>query len=273
MSAYAPLPLVREMLRRQRWLGGFALLCLVVGVLAVIAGWLDTRTIDGVSVWLKPLKFALSIGVFAATAAWFFGYVQPQRRHAWLMRITVAVLIVSAGFELFWITWQGAHGLRSHFNFDTPFYALMYALMGVGAVSLVATTLPLAWEIARRPAPGLDPAYVFAVVVGLVLTFALGGALGGTISANTSSVIGEYASAIPLFAWNQAGGDLRVAHFLGIHAQQAMPFAALALGALGWRSRLAVAGVAALYTALTLWLWMAARAGQPLVPGAATPLG
>ena len=223
------------------------------------------RTIGGVSVWLKPTKFFLSIAVFSGTAAWFFGYVRPEHRKGWLLRITVGVLLLTAGYELFWITWQGAHGLRSHFNFDTPVYALMYALMGVGAVLLVATTLPLAWAIAHRPAQGIDPGYRLAVVLGLFLTFALGGSLGGSISASGGSPVGAYASSIPLFAWNQAGGDLRVAHFLGIHAEQALPLLAVALYKVGWRGKAPAVVIALGWTALTLGLWTSARAGQPLI--------
>ena len=235
-----------------------------------VGQFVDDRMLGDVSVWLKPTKFFLSIGVFSATVAWFFGYVRSGRRGSVLMISTISVLLITAGFELFWVTWQGAHGLMSHFNFDTQLYTGMYSLMGVAATLLVATTLPLAWEIGRRPVDGLDPAYRTAVVLGLVLTFFLGGFLGGSISAHGSSAIGEYASDLPLFAWNRLGGDLRVAHFLGMHAQQTLPILAIALAAIrAPKRRLLVVLVALIYAALTLGLWVAARAGQPLLPAGA----
>ncbi len=266
MATFAPSAFVREMLRRQACLGGYALLCLAGALVTSICLLLDDRMIDGVSVWLKPTKFFLSIAVFSGTMAWFFGHVRPQRRSSVLMRLTVAVLLLTASYELFWITWQGAHGLHSHFNFDTPLYALMYSLMGVGAVSLAGTTLPLAWEIGRRPAEGLDPAYRLAVILGLVITFALGGSFGGYISASGGSAVGEYASNMPLFAWNRVGGDLRVPHFFGMHALQATPLLAIALASLGWRGKRAALTGSAVYVALTLGLWFAARSGLPFVP-------
>lgn len=248
------------MLRRQRWLGGFALLCLAGAIITFALQLTDERLIEGVSVWLKPTKFFLSVGVFAGTAAWFFGHIRPQRRKSAMMKITVAVLLVSGAFEIFWITWQGAHGLKSHFNFDTEIYALMYALMGVGAVLLVSTTLPLAWEIGRRPAEGLDKAYQLAVVLGLTLTFFLGGFLGGYISESGGSPVGEYASNMPLFRWNTVGGDLRVAHFLGMHAEQVLPLLAwLFVTQKRW-----VWLIFVVYGGLTLTLWATARAGMPL---------
>ncbi|MGF1550087.1 MAG: hypothetical protein ACFBQW_06090 [Sphingomonadaceae bacterium] len=261
---HAPGRFAAELFARHRLLASYAALCLLGALATSIAMLVDPRTILGVSVWLKPTKFFLSIAVFAGTAAWFFGYVRSDRRRSWLLRITVAILLLAASFELFWITFQGARGLASHFNFDTPFYATMYSLMGVGAVLLVSTTLPLAWEIARRPAPGLDPAYRLAVVLGLVMTFGLGGSLGGYISASGGAAVGAHASVIPLFAWNQAGGDLRVAHFFGIHAQQALPLFAAALAAMRAPARLPLVLLAALaWAALTLGTWAQAVAGRP----------
>lgn len=261
MTFRGPQLFFRELLSRQRWLGCFALICLFGALVTLILQLVDERLIGGVSVWLKPTKFFLSISVFAGTAAWFFGHMRPERRNSWLMIVTIAALLLTAGFELVWITWQGAHGLKSHFNFDSAFYSIMYALMGVAATLLVATTLPIAWEIGRRPIAGLDKTYQLAVILGLVCTFLLGGFLGGYISMSGGSPVGEYSSEMPLFRWNSLGGDLRVAHFLGMHAEQILPlFAWLFL-----KKRLWVIISAAAYAAMTLWLWSGARAGIPLM--------
>lgn len=260
MTGYGPRTFTRELLQRHRVLGGFALICLAGAAMTLVLQLLDDRMIGDVSVWLKPTKFLLSIGVFAGTAAWFFGYIRPERRNSALMILTVGVLLVTALFELVWITWQGAHGLKSHFNFDSEFYGGMYALMGVAATLLVGTTLPMAWEIGRRPVAGLNKAYQLAVILGLVLTFFLGGFLGGYISMSGGSPVGEYASHIPLFKWNNLGGDLRIAHFLGLHAEQFLPL----LAWLFLKRRLWVILAAIAYAAITLTLWSTARAGVPL---------
>ena len=178
-------------------------------------------------------------------------------------------LIASGTFELAWISWQAAHGLESHFNTSTPFYAGMYALMGIGATILVGTTLPLAWEIGRRPAPHLNSDFVAAVVIGLLLTFLLGGILGGYMSSQHGHSVGLEGGRIPFFGWNRSGGDLRIAHFLGIHAEQAIPIlsALLAEAGLGLRTRRAalIAGATG-YAALTLAIFAQAVAGQALFP-------
>jgi hypothetical protein len=103
----------------------------------------------------------------------------------------------------------------------------MYELMWVGALLLTATTLPLAWEIARRPAPGLPGSYVASVTIGLLLCFVLGAGICGYMAQGTGHSVGAVGGHLTLFGWNRASGDLRIAHFLGIHAQQAIPILGL----------------------------------------------
>jgi hypothetical protein len=255
---------------RQGTLALYGMITIALSLVALMLQVVDPRVLEsGVSVWVKPAKFFSSVGIFALTAAWFFGYVQPERRNSRLMRATVGVLILSGTFELMWINWQAAQGLESHFNNDTLLYGVMYSLMGLFAVLLIGTTLPLAWEIARRPARGLSGDFVGAVVTGLLLTFLLGGILGGYMSAQAGHSVGLEGGRTFLFGWNRSGGDLRVAHFLGIHAEQAIPiFAAMVAEAgLGQRARWAALIVgAAAYAAMTLAIFAQAVAGQPLFP-------
>ena len=261
-------PLVAELFGRQRTLAGYGLLLLLLCGLALVLEALDPRTLaSGVGVWVKPAKFFASVGIFALTLAWFAGYVRPERRGAWPVRAAVALVLVAGTLELAWIGWQGANGLESHFNFDTAFYRTMFNLMGLFAVLLVGSTLPLAWEIARRPAAGLAGDFVAAVVIGLVLAFLLGGSLGGAIAANGGHGVGREAGGLPVFGWNRAGGDLRIAHFVGIHAMQAIPIAAALAAGLAARLRwLAVLSASLLYVMLAFALYAQAAAGRPLLP-------
>jgi hypothetical protein len=145
----------------------------------------------------------------------------------------------------------------------------MFNLMGVFAILLIGTSLPLAWEIARRPATGLSGDYVGAVVIGLVLAFALGGSFGGAIAANGSHSVGAEAAAVPLFGWNRGGGDLRIAHFIGVHAAQALPILAALAAAVGLTARARWAAVLAtslIWTGLAFALYFQAAAGRPLIP-------
>jgi len=262
--------IIAELFVRQGTLALYGIALILLSLVAIMLQVIDPRLLDsGVNVWVKPAKFLSSVGIFAVTAAWFFGYVRPERRRSPLMRFTVALLTFAGSFELVWISWQGAHGLESHFNVSTQFYAAMYVAMGVGAVLLVATTLPLAWEIGRRPAEGLSRDYVAAVVIGLLLTFMLGGVLGGYMSSQHGHSVGLEGGRTFLFGWNRSGGDLRIAHFLGIHAEQAIPIlgALTAEAGLGKGARwVALIGGAVAYAALTLAIFAQAVAGRPLFP-------
>jgi hypothetical protein len=269
LHATAPRPqLLRAFTDRHRTLALYGLATLALGVAAMTLQVIDPRTLaSGVGIWVKPAKFFVSVGVFALTAAWFFGYIRPERRRSPAMRATAATLIATGTFELAYICWQAAQGLESHFNVDTPFHAVMYASMGIAAVLLVGTTLPLAWEIARRPAEGLQRSFVAAVVIGLVLTFLLGGGLGGYMSSQLGHSVGAQGGQVPLFGWNRLGGDLRVAHFLGIHAEQALPILAVLIAGAAARTRwlVLVAGTVA-YSAVTLAVFAQAVAGRALIP-------
>lgn len=262
--------ILAELIVRQGTLALYGIAMLVFSIIAVSLQAIDPRVLEsGVSVWVKPAKFFSSVGIFAVTAAWFFGYVRPERRRSPLMRATASMLIAAGTFELAWISWQAAHGLESHFNFDTSFYIMMYQLMGVGALLLVGTTLPLAWEIARRPVQGLRPELIAAVVIGLLLTFLLGGILGGYMSSQAGHSVGSEGGRAFLFGWNRSGGDLRIAHFLGIHAEQAIPILAglAAEAGLAKRARwVALIAGTAVYAALTLAAFVQAVAGRPLLP-------
>lgn len=268
LSERPSLGILAEPFRRHRTLAifGIALLVLTPPVLMMMA--VDPRLLPtGVSPWLKPAKFLLSIGLFALTAAWFFGHVRPERRDKPLLRWTVRAFILSASFELFWIVWQAAHGVDSHFNHSSPLSSTMFNLMGLFALVLTATTLPLAWEIARRPVEGLPGDYRAAVVAGLALTWLLGTGAGIVIAYNGGHSVGAEGLGVPVFGWNRVGGDLRVAHFLGIHAEQLIPAGAALIGgfALSVRRRLIAAGVVG-YVALTLAVFAQALAGRPLIP-------
>lgn len=262
---FAPLA---ELIARQRTLALYGLALLMLALVGAVLQTVDPRVLaSGVNVWVKPVKFLVSVGVFALTAAWFFGYIRPERRGALLPRMVVVMLIGAGSLELLWIGWQAGNGLESHFNNDTPFYNMMYSLMGLFAVILIGSTLPLAWEIARRPAAGTRSDFIAAVVIGLILTFLLGGGLGGYMSAQPGHSVGATGGHVPLFGWNRSGGDLRVAHFLGIHVQQAIPLLAALIA--GWRRGrrwTALALGTFVYVALTLAVFAQAVAGRPLLP-------
>ena len=76
--------------------------------------------------------------------------------------------------------------------------------------------------------PRLDRAYLFAVRAGLTL-FLLGLLPAVLMSGLGSHSTGEsgVGGQMPLVHWQWRGNDLRIAHFIGIHAIQVLPIAGL----------------------------------------------
>jgi hypothetical protein len=251
---------------------GMAMLLMAAMMLAL--AWLDPRLFQGVSTWAKPLKFQLSTGVYVLTLAWFMAWLPADKRQSRLGRYVVWSAVGAGIFEVVYITWQGAFGLASHFNYAPGFYSTMYTLMGVGAVILTTASLALAVLIARSPGYALPPAIKQAVVLGLVLTFVLGTGFGSYLGAQrTGHWVGGAltdAGGLPLLNWSRTGGDLRVAHFFGIHAMHFVPaIAALAAAArLSGAKQVASAWlVAAVFSVLTVWTFVQAAQGKPFLPG------
>jgi hypothetical protein len=81
---------------------------------------------------------------------------------------------------------------------------------------------------------------------------------------------------LPLVGWSTTGGDLRIAHFVGMHALQGLPLLAAALGALGRFDELTrmriVQVAAAAWTGLVVLLTGQALRAQPLLAPDATTL-
>jgi hypothetical protein len=75
---------------------------------------------------------------------------------------------------------------------------------------------------------------------------------------------------LPVLNWSTQGGDLRIVHFLGLHALQVLPLVGWLLarleGRLGRRgSRAAFVLLVAGYALATLGTYLQALAGVPLV--------
>ena len=210
----------RELSAREPRLAAYGALLLGLLLPMALAWAIDDRMVQGANVWIKPMKFALSIAVFAFTTGWFVGHLPASRRRGHAVDLIVWLLIASGTFELAYITLQAGLGEASHYNVGDPFHFAMYALMGIGATLLTATQPMLAWQLYRHGDAGRPAAYRQAVIIGLVLTFVLGAGVGGLLGGMEPPRTGPRLS---LLGWALQGGDLRPAHFLGIHAAQLLP--------------------------------------------------
>ena len=98
----------------------------------------DVRTIDGSqSVWLKPLKFELSLALHAATLALVLGGLSQGARTGSSMTIVAIVFVAACAIEMSYIIGQPARAEHSHFNVTTPFARFMWSVMAIAAVVII----------------------------------------------------------------------------------------------------------------------------------------
>ena len=248
---------------------GLAVLSLMVPTAFALA--LDPRTLNDIPIWIKPLKFQASVGVYLLTLSWLLAALPEGVRRGRVVAVLVGVAIAASTFEIAYITFQAARGLASHYNVGDPFHGAMYTIMGIGAVTLTAISPAVAALLWRDRPARWSTAFWLSVLLGLVLTFVLGVGAGAVLSAGDGHWIGGVrsdAGGVLVVGWSRTGGDLRTAHFLGMHAMHVLPVVGLIAGRLlrPWQAISGVVVAASAYTAGTgLVFWLALR-GIPLFP-------
>lgn len=259
--------LVAEVRRRAPLLFGAAAAHLLIIPPMLLAAALDERLVTGVNPWVKPLKFAVAGAVYLVTLAWLFRDLPAgERAKGWVARIVALSMLT----EITLIVMQAARGTSSHFNNGTPLDSAVFGVMGVMIVVNTVAVAYVAWRYWRAGA-GLPAAYLWGVRLGLVL-FILAGLEGFVMARQLAHSVGvaDGGPGLPLVNWSTRGGDLRVAHFVGMHSLQVLPLVGhlLSQGADAGRVRrpaLWVWAVAALYGALALFVFAQALAGRPLL--------
>lgn len=256
-----------ELHRRDPLLFWAGLLGFVGLVVTPLLASLDARTLLGVSVWLKPAKFAFSIGLYLWTLAWLRPLL-PAKPLRWAR----PVVVVTMAIELICIFGQAARGVGSHFNDSAPFDASVFAVMGV-AIGLNSIALGALAIVAWRVPPGPAPALMWSLRLGLMIVV-LASFEGAVMIGIGSHSIGvpDGGPGLPFANWSTRGGDLRVAHFLGLHALQGLPLLGHLLDR--WagtdtdrqvRAVRVVQGLAFVWLAVSVLLLTLALLGRPLV--------
>ncbi len=227
------------------------LVCLTTMTLSFLGLFIDPRLTEilNTPTWTKTFKFSISFAVYAASLLWVLPFLEPRlQRNA-----GIAVSIVSnAGLiEVILIAIQGFRAVPMHFNETTPFNTLLWQIMtvsiGVLLFSYIAFMV-IAWRGIKT-----NPVLAWGIRLGLAVTLIgllQGGVMTGPNSmqiqamdaGQTLSMVGAHTvgnssltpdngPGLPLLGWNTTTGDLRIGHFIGLHALQLLPFLAI------WLSR------------------------------------
>lgn len=205
-------------------LTGFAFIVLLL--ILTFVSFFDSTQILGINRWIKPMKFASSIAIFAWTAAIYLYFLRGYEKSS--RRISAVVIATMVG-EMVLIIMQTARGTTSHFNHTTPFNDAVFGAMGL---MIAINTLAIIYltYLYFRARFDLPKAVVWGMRLGLIL-FLLASFEGGYMSAQIGHAVGvaDGGAGLPVVNWSTTGGDLRIAHFVGMHALQAIPLFALML--------------------------------------------
>jgi hypothetical protein len=264
---------------------------------SAVAVFTDDRLLLGEPVWAKPMKFGVAMGIYSLTLAWLLTRLVKGRRFGWWVG---TVFALAGALDVGAVAWAAAHGTFSHFNQDTDDVArTVQTVFSFGIMPLILATLVIAILLLIQRTG--DRALTRALRAGLGLAFAsmavalwLSGSAGSTPRTETDanghvvSMVGAHGIGDPdghgmfLTNWSTTGGDLRVPHFVGLHAIQILLAATALLNLLAtrrpWlraervRARLVgtvALGYAGVFAVLT---WQAHRGQSVLHPDAPTLL-
>ena len=236
----------------------------LVAVLVVLLAT-DSRTILGINAWIKPIKFSTSIAIYAWTLAWYLRYLTGSARAVRIVSWGVAVTMFT---EIALITMQAARGKTSHFNASSAFNGAVFGIMGV---MIALNTVLVVWVLVLflRNRPEIADSYLWGIRLGLLL-FLVAGVEGGMMVAHNGHTVGapDGGPGLPFVNWSTQHGDLRVMHFVGMHALQVLPLIGWLLSRGEGARRTQVAYTIAcggVYLALMYYLGWMAFEGHPLL--------
>ncbi len=257
------------------------LLMLPALAIAVAGLLIDPRIITGAPVWLKPAKFAISIAIYVFTLAWAFTLIPGWRKTRRFVGWATAIAMV---LEFAIIALQAYRGTSSHFNFSTPLNGVLFVIMGVAIVAqtFISIAVAVAFWRQRFEDPAMGWALRFGMTITIVgalsagfMTHPTAAQLDGVHAGQGMPVMGAHTvgapdggPGIPGTGWSTEHGDLRVPHFIGLHALQILPLIAFVMRRrrLGsdTRVRLTLTAAGSYFTLVVLLLIQALR-GQPIL--------
>jgi len=253
---------------------GWALLA-AVPLFAALAALFSATAVPGtaatVNPWIKPIKFSLSFSTYASTISVLLLTLKIPRWPLNLVRRTIAVSVALEIFSLGMQAWRSAYPHTGSALLDGPLSQLTNSMV-------MANTAIVCWMLVlyfanRVRTDKVDRPTVSAVRYSIVI-FLAGNAIGGYMLARGSHTVGaadNSAPGLPFVNWSTIAGDLRIAHFIAIHAIQIVPLFAYVLSqmapvpAVRYR-KFAVAALSLLVGGTVGATFVQAAMGRPLIP-------
>ena len=218
--------------------------------------------------WIKPVKFAISFASFLWTAATLLLWLTLSPAMLRIIRCTLSISVAVEMTSLTIQAWRSAH-----FSIAGRIDALATMATNGAIFGVTAATVWLLYMYcgnrARIHVP--DRSFITAVRLGLAI-FLAGNAIGGYMLARGAHTVGalDNGPSLPFLKWSTVAGDLRIAHFIALHAIQVLPLLAYLFlqmePQLHFRTRQRAVWAAALLLMLVVGgTFIQAAMGQPLI--------
>ncbi len=230
----------------------------VMAVVCFILVYVTNIQVLGISAFIKPMKFYISSVIYTFTMAWILHYLNDSK----LVTAFSWTLVVTLTFENIYISYKAFIGQQSHFNIATSFNSAMFSLMAVAITIITLFTAYIAVVFFTKDFPALSNSYVWGIRLGLVL-FVVFAFEGFVMGAKLSHTVGapDGGAGLPVTNWSKQNGDLRIAHFLGMHALQILPL----IGYYLTNNAKITISMGVLYFLLTTAILIQALNGKPLI--------
>ena len=247
----------RELKQRNSLLYWFGWYNFAMAIACLVLMQFDDMQILGINRWIKPMKFFLSVGIMVWTMGWIMYYLQYKRA----VRTCSWLIVISMFIENFIITLQSARGERSHFNVHVPLNAMFFSIMGIFILLFTFTAIYIAILFFRQKQFSIPLPYLWGIRLGL-LVFIFFTSEGGMMVAKLAHTIGgpDGGPGLPLVNWSTRYGDLRIAHFFGMHSLQILPL----FGYYVAKNKNHTILFSTIYFAFVMFLFVQALAGVPV---------
>lgn len=249
--------IIAELKQRNKLLYWFGWFNVIAGLICLWGMPFDSTQLLGVNRWLKPMKFYFSVGIMSWTMGWIMYHLTNTRKVKTFSLLIVFTMALENGL----IVLQAIRKTTSHFNISSIFNAVIFQVMGITIFIFTITCLLITIAFFIQKSFQIPNAYLWGIRLGLVL-FIISSIIGGMMISHFGHTVGaaDGTEGIAIVNWSKNYGDLRVAHFVGLHALQVLPLA-------GWyiaKNQQQLFMIAAVYFGLFMFLLIQALKGIPV---------
>jgi len=216
---------ILEMRRRNPWLFNLGICIFAFALILILPLLLFLNQISDACYLLKPIKFALSFGIYLWTMAWLLNYLNTDQYKVRLLSQLIAFFIL---MEIAVIFLQSIQSIPYHITLPISIDMASHyknALLVIANTMILANTLIVIYiaTLFFKEITILPHSYLMGIRLGF-LVFIVSCFEGEYILLTYGQVPQTPNSlGLPLANLNTMRGDLLASHFLGIHSLQMLP--------------------------------------------------